>query len=228
MIMRIMKKTKKYLKLKNDQLLRMLDDSDDDIENKEEKIQNRYKAKFNQLFNTQNAEAAKSREYYEYNGEQKFEPFNLREERKEGYFDQFLNYHKKKEEVDVYYQVMDETIEKKEFDKKYALSNDVIENHLKKYELEEKMLNDKPNNNENENDLDYVSYWQQVLPFFESYNENVEDVIKRLCNSLNEYKKKLKSLENTNNDNNNTDNNNSNDTGEPSLKKKKIRQQKCY
>jgi len=99
---------------------------------RKKKIQNRYKAKFNQLFNTQNAEAAKSREYYEYNGEQKFEPFNLREERKEGYFDQFLNYHKKKEEVDVYYQVMDETIEKKEFDKKYALSNDVIENHLKK------------------------------------------------------------------------------------------------
>jgi len=54
-------------------------------------------------------------------GEQKMEPFNLREERDEGYFDQFLNYHKtKNKESDPFYIMMDE---EKENDKKALIKN---------------------------------------------------------------------------------------------------------
>lgn len=35
----------------------------------------------------------RSTEFHNFHGEQKFEPFNLNEEREEGYYDTFLNYH---------------------------------------------------------------------------------------------------------------------------------------
>merc|ERR1712228_649900 len=106
-------------------------------------------------------------------GEQKMEPFNLREERGEGYFDQFLNYHKtKKDETDPFYCLMDAEKEKNEssFNEKYKLNEDIINKHKADYEKYENA----------ETEINLLSEWKSLLPLFEHNTQSITNAMQSL------------------------------------------------
>ena len=101
------------------------------------------------------------------------EPFNLREERGEGYFDQFLNYHKtKSKETDPWWQLLDEDKEKDEalFNKKYQLSDDIVQKHKEEY--------DKFENANTE--INLLNEWKSLLPLFENNTQTITEAMQSL------------------------------------------------
>ena len=120
-------------------------------------------------------------------GEQKMEPFNLREERGEGYFDQFLNYHKtKNKESDPYYQLMDAEKEEnpKTFNEKYKLNADIIEKHKADYEKYENA----------KTEINLLSEWKSLLPLFEHNTQSITTAMQSLSKIIKENEDRNKAL----------------------------------
>ena len=121
--------------------------------------------------------------YNEEHGEQKMEPFNLRQERGEGYFDQFLNYHKTKSaESDPYWKLLDEDKEKDEFlfNRKYHLRNDIIEKHKKEYQQFENA----------KTDINLLNEWKSLLPLFQDNKQTITNAMQSLSKIIKKYDNK--------------------------------------
>eukprot|EP00483_Globobulimina_turgida_P001352 UN01354 len=166
--------------------IKELDDSGDELEENEKHLQQQFKQNFNNLFANNNnidnsgcvvQEEIESKEYNQEHGEEKMEPFNLREERGEGYFDQFLNYHKtNKQNDDEFYVLMDEEKEKNKtlYQKKYQLSTEIIEKHKQDYEKFETA----------NTDIDLLHEWKSLLPLFSNNTQSIKQVMQILSKSI--------------------------------------------
>eukprot|EP01084_Bolivina_argentea_P079271 143803_1 len=157
--------------------IKELDDSDDELDETQKHLQEQLKTNFNHLFANKNnmddhdcviEEEIESKEYNKEHGEQKMEPFNLREERGEGYFDQFLNYHKtKNEDNDPFYVMLDEDKDKH----KNSLSDEVIRKHKRDYrQFEQTRVANVMFQNE----------WKALLPLFSNDNQTIEHEMQTL------------------------------------------------
>merc|ERR1712062_224467 len=101
-----------------------------------------------------------------------------KEERGEGYFDQYLNYHQtKKKESDPFYQLMDAEKEEneKKFAEKYKLNEAVIEKHKADYEKYENA----------QTEINLLSEWRSLLPLFEHSTQSITNAIQSLSKIIN-------------------------------------------
>ena len=115
------------------------------------------------------------------------EPFNLKEERGEGYFDQFLNYHSTKtKETDPYYKMMDEDKEnddEEQFTEKYALREEVIRKHQRDYAQFESA----------NTDIDLLNEWKSLLPLFDGNTQTITEAMQSLSSIIRKHGKSTKS-----------------------------------
>ena len=121
------------------------------------------------------------------------EPFNLTEERGEGYFDQFLNYHSTKtKESDPYYKMMDEDKEndEEEFTEKYTLKQEIIRKHQRDYEKFESA----------NTDIDLLNEWKSLLPLFDNNTQSITEAMQSLSAIVRKHGKSTKSKSGKTND----------------------------